>query len=109
MKLLGCFSLAGLLLFSTAINAEVAINLSKCGSLDTETFKTIAKTAMSRRHWQVEEESANSIIGGLKDYKAEITMENPTKIVIRFLPGFAHRKENWLWNLRKDFLDELTR
>ena len=109
MKSLGGFLLGGLLFFSTAANAEVTINLSKCSSLNTETFKSAAKAAMSRRHWQVEEESSNSITGVLKRYKAKITMESPTKIVIRFLPGFSYKKENWLKNLKKDILDELTR
>ena len=109
MKSLGGCLLGCLLFFSTAANAEVAINLSKCSNLNTDTFKSAAKAAMSRRHWQVEEESSNSVTGAYKRYKAEITMESPTKIVIRFLPGFAHKKENWLKNLKKDILDELTK
>ncbi len=109
MKSLGGFLLGCLLFFSTAANAEVAINLSKCSNLNTATFKSAAKAAMSRRNWQVEKESSNSITGTLKGYKVKITMKNPTKIVIRFLPGFSNKKENWLKNLRKDILDELTR
>lgn len=110
MKILPYCLLTLFLFLPSGVQAEVTINLSKCKKMTPAVFKAAAKNALSRRRWVQEKETSNSVSGVYKNrIKSKITMVSSTKIVISFVPGFEHKKDFYLWNLKKDFLDELTR
>lgn len=79
---------------------EVTINW--CKDLTTERFHRAALEALHKRHYAIEKDTPNSLIGAQKKYKVEITMDTPGRIAIRWVPGFSYEKNNWLDNLTRD-------
>ncbi len=86
---------------------EAVINLGGCKGLTADVFKAMAKKALAKRKYQIEEETGNSVIGALKAYKVEIIMVSPERIVVRFKPGYSASKDQWLRNLKTDLLWEI--
>lgn len=87
-------------LATTSRPGEVTINW--CKDLTTEKFHRAALGALHKRHYAIEKDTPTSLIGAQKKYKVEITMQTPGQIVTRWVPGFGHRKNNWLDNLTRD-------
>lgn len=73
-----------------------------CKDLTTEKFHKAALAALLKRHYSVEKDTPTSLVGAQKKYKVEITMDTPGRIVIRWVPGFGYKKNNWLDNLTRD-------
>lgn len=78
------------------------VTLNWCNDLTTERFHSIALGALHMRHYALEKDTPSSLIGAQKKYKVEITMEAPGRIVIRWVPGYGYKKNNWLDNLTRD-------
>ena len=89
--------------------APVVYELRK--PITEEKFQRVARRAYDRRQWTVTE--INGKLAGAtferkgKVYKAEMELKTDT-IVIRFLPGFADVRQNYLSNLRYEVEFELT-
>ncbi len=75
-----------------------------------EMFKIAAARALARRGWQITSNENNRLVGTLtKDttYKAAVAFNAPM-IIISYEKGYGSPKQNWLLNLRKDLLVELS-
>ncbi len=81
-------------------SGEVTINW--CNDLTTDWFHRVAVGALHRRHYRIEQVAPNGVIGRIKDLKVDITMEKPGRIVIKWVPGYAYHKDNYLNNLFED-------
>lgn len=79
---------------------EVKINW--CKDLTTEKFHKAALAALLKRHYTVEKDTPNSLVGAQKKYKVEIVMDAPGHIAVRWVPGYGYKKNNWLDNLTRD-------
>jgi hypothetical protein len=73
-----------------------------CKDLTTEKFHKAALAALLKRHYSVEKDTPTSLVGAQKKYKVEITMDQPGRINVRWVPGFGYKKNNWLDNLTRD-------
>lgn len=79
-----------------------AVTINWCGDLTTDWFHRIAVGALHRRNYRIEADTPNGVIGRIKDLKVDITMEKPGRIVIKWVPGYAYHKDNYLNNLFED-------
>ncbi len=104
MKVLTSCLLGSLLFLANQVYAEQTINLAACRGLTVEDFHAVAKYALNKRRYQIEEDTGDTLTGAQKIYKVEIAMTSPEQIVIRWKPGFGYKKDNWLISLKKDVL-----
>jgi len=73
-----------------------------CKDLTVDEFHKAAKWAFNKRVFVIEEDTPSSLTGVRKGKKVEIAMTTPGHIVIRWVPGFGHKKDNWLKSLWRD-------
>ena len=107
MKTLAGSLLAVLLSFSVGAQ-EGSSDIDYCNDLTVDDFNAAAKWSFQKRKYQIEEDSSSSLTGGQRGKKVEIAMTNPGHIVIRWVPGFGHTKDDWLRNLKHDMLWKLA-
>jgi hypothetical protein len=79
---------------------EVTINW--CDDLTTDWFHRVAVGVLHRRHYKIEVDSPNGVIARIKELKVDITIEKTGRIVIKWVPGYAYHKDNYLNNLFED-------
>ncbi len=108
MKALATCLLGCLLLVATEAYAVQQVSVKGCKEFDVDKFNRVARAAFANRKYFIEKDEGQSLIGAQKKYKVEIVLTSPDLIEIRWVPGFAHKKENWLLNLRKDILGYLV-
>lgn len=78
------------------------VTISWCKDLTTDRFHNVALRALQNRKYDIEKDTPSSLIGAQKKYKVEIIMETRGRIVIRWVPGYGYKKNNWLDNLTRD-------
>ena len=91
--------------------ATTSITLDLAGkTLSADQFQQAATRALARRHWKLESQDAQSVVGVLlrknRLYKAKIEREAGV-IVFAYVPGYGMSKTNYLLNLRRDMSFEL--
>ena len=79
-----------------------ALTINWCKDLSSDRFTAAARWAFRNRGYQIQKDTPTSLIGALEGKKVEITMATPGDIVIRWVPGFGYKKDNWLENLWRD-------
>jgi hypothetical protein len=97
--------------------APAAITIDvRANKLTPEAFRLIASRALLQRNWRILESEPTRVVGTLTkhsrleerdiEYRSEIVFADE-QITIRYVPGYAPEKINWLRNLEKDILIEL--
>jgi len=107
MKTLAGSLLAVLLSISVGAQAGSSF-INYCKDLTADEFHAAAKWSFQRRKYQIEKDTPSSLIGGQRGKKVEIAMTDPGQIVIQWVTGFGHTKDDWLVNLREDMLQKLA-
>ena len=89
----------------TSVGAQAGDwTIGYCKDLSADRFTAAARWAFRSREYQIEKDTPTSLIGILKGKKVEITMTAPGYIVIRWVPGFGYKKDDWFENLSRDML-----
>jgi hypothetical protein len=68
----------------------------------------LAMRAFENRGYNIEQDTPTLIVGEQDDLKVEILIQPDNYIVIRWMEGFGHRRDQWLRNLKTDILWELA-
>ena len=100
------FGLAILAVGVPAHAADQVINLSKF-EVSTEYLHELAEYALTRRRYNIEENTPTMIVGEQDNLRVEMLIE-PKKITIRWKEGFGHPKDQWLRSLKTDVLWRLA-
>ena len=101
-------ALVGLSAFAMPAHAaDQIINLSECEALTTEALHEIAMYSLSKRRYNIEENTPTMVVGEQDDLKVEILIQ-PRQVVIRWKEGFGNKKDQWLRNLKTDVLWRLA-
>ncbi len=72
-----------------------------------EQLREMAEYALTRRRYNIEENTPTLVVGEQDDKRVEIVIE-PTQVVIRWKEGFGHKNDQWLRNLKTDVLWRLA-
>ncbi len=108
-KMLAVLSYIGALsLPATAMSADQLINLPVCDCLSVEDLHGLATYALSKRRYNVEEDTPEMLVGEQDGLKVEILIQSNHEILIRWKEGFGHRRDQWLRNLKTDILWKLA-
>jgi hypothetical protein len=108
MRLLATvLGLAVLAVGAPALAADQIIKLSECEALDPEHLRELAEYALTKRRYNIEENTQALLVGEQDDLRVEILIE-PMQMVIRWKEGFGHKKDQWLRNLKTDVLWRLA-
>jgi hypothetical protein len=100
----GLVILAGLSGLSTAAFADEVINFPSCAAFSAEYLHGLAKFALQKRRYGIEEDTPTTLVGEQDKLKVEMIVE-PSHLVIRWKDGFgSEKKNNWLRNLKTDVL-----
>jgi hypothetical protein len=106
-SLAASLGLMGLVAGSPAFAADQIIKLSECEALGSEQLREIAEFALTKRRYNIEENTAALLVGEQDDLRVEIVIE-PMQMVIRWKEGFGHKNDQWLRNLKTDVLWRLA-
>jgi hypothetical protein len=88
--------------------ADQVIDLSEFEALaSTEILHAAAEYALTRRRYNIEENTATMLVGEQDDLRVEI-MIAPGQVLIRWKEGFGHKNDQWLRNLKTDVLWRLA-
>ena len=100
----GLVIVAGLLGLSVPALADDVIQFPSCAAFSAEYVHGLAKFALQKRGYRIEEDTPTTLVGALKELKVEMVVE-PSRLVIRWKEGFgSEKKDNWLRNLKTDVL-----
>jgi len=102
-----CHGLGVAMLGVPAHAADQIINLPECASLSVEQLHELAEYSLTRRRYDIEENTPTLIVGEQDNLRVEFVLE-PQKITIRWKEGFAHKNDQWLRNLKTDVLWRLA-
>jgi hypothetical protein len=86
--------------------ADQIINLSECEA-SVEQLHEIAEYALTRRRYNIEENTPTLLVGEQDNLRVEIVLE-PQRMTIRWKEGFGYRTDQWLRNLKTDVLWRLA-
>jgi hypothetical protein len=87
--------------------ADQVIKLNECEALTSEELHELAIYALTKRRYNIEDDSPTLLVGEQEGRKVEIVIE-PTTMVVRWKEGFGHTKDQWLRNLKTDILWRLA-
>lgn len=90
-----------------ALGADQIIKLTECEALTPEQLRELAEYALTRRRYNIEENTPTLLVGEQDDLRVEIVIE-PLQLVIRWKEGFGHKNDQWLRNLKTDVLWRLA-
>ena len=96
-----------LLAGAPAFAADQIIKLPECEALQPERLRELAEYALTKRRYNIEENTATMLVGEQDDLRVEILLE-PMQMVIRWKEGFGHKNDQWLRNLKTDVLWRLA-
>ncbi len=108
MKVLTSCLLGSLLFLANQMSAADEIINLHCRSLTEAEFTAIGEQVFTRRRYQIERYTGDTVMGRLKNRKVVIFLASPEQIVIRWMPGFSGRTNQWLRNLKTDILWKLA-
>ena len=104
MKVLTSCLLGSLLFLANQVYAaEQTINLTACRGLTIDEFNAAAKWAFSKRRYQIEEDTGDTLSGKYKKFKVEVAMTSPEQIVVRW-KGTPAKSDTYLRNLKASIL-----
>ena len=83
MKVLTSCLLGSLRFLFVSAHAVQTIKLTMCRGLTVDNFSAVAKWALFKRRYNIEEDAGDRLTGALKKYKVEIVMTGPEQIVVR--------------------------
>ena len=96
--------LAGIIgLAGPAHAADQVIKLPDCTAFSVDYLHDLAKYALQKRRYGIEEDTPTLLVGEQDRYKVEIVIQ-PSSLVIRWKEGFENKKDQWLRNLKTDVL-----
>lgn len=108
MRLLAAsLGLAVVTVGAPAFAADQIIKLPECEALGPEQLREMAEYALTRRRYNIEENTTALLVGEQDDLRVEIVIE-PMQMVIRWKEGFGSSKDQWLRNLKTDVLWRLA-
>jgi hypothetical protein len=88
--------------------ADQIIDLAEFEALaSAELLRAAAEYALTRRRYNIEENTTTMLVGEQDDLRVEIVIA-PGRVVIRWKVGFAHKNDQWLRNLKTDVLWRLA-
>jgi hypothetical protein len=88
--------------------ADQVIDLSEFEALaSAEILHAAAEYALTRRRYNIEENTATMLVGEQDDLRVEIMLA-PGRVLIRWKEGFGHKNDQWLRNLKTDVLWRLA-
>lgn len=88
--------------------ADQVIDLSEFEALaSAEILHAAAEYALTRRRYNIEENTATMLVGEQDDLRVEIVVA-PGRVLIRWKEGFGHKNDQWLRNLKTDVLWRLA-
>ena len=87
--------------------ADQIIDLSEIPGISAEALHELAEYALSRRRYNIEENTRTLIVGEQDNLRVEILIE-PPRITIRWKEGFGHESDRWLRNIKADMLWRLA-
>ena len=88
--------------------ADQIIDLTEFeAAASAELLRSAAEYALTRRRYNIEENTATMLVGDQDDLRVEIVIA-PGRVVIRWKEGFAHKNDQWLRNLKTDVLWRLA-
>ena len=87
----------------SAFAADQVIKFPDCSVFTLEYLHDLAKYALQKRRYNIEEDTPKMLVGEHDRLKVEMIIQ-PGRIVIRWKEGFGHSKDNWLRNLKTDVL-----
>jgi hypothetical protein len=88
--------------------ADQIIDLAEFEALaSAELLRAAAEYALTRRRYNIEENTTTMLVGEQDDLRVEIVIA-PGRVVIRWKEGFAHKNDQWLRNLKTDVLWRLA-
>jgi hypothetical protein len=101
-----CIGVGFAALGTSAHAADQVIDLSELQA-SADVLHSAAEYALTRRRYNIEENTATMLVGEQDDLRAEI-MIAPGRVVIRWKEGFGHKNDQWLRNLKTDILWRLA-
>jgi hypothetical protein len=107
MKSLAGIILAVLFSFSVGVQAD-NFEIKYCKDLTKEDFNSAARLSFLKRKYQIEKNTPTSLVGAQRGRKVEIAMPDSGHIVIAWVTGFGYTRDDWLVNLKRDMLWELS-
>ncbi len=110
MKVLTSCLMGSLLFLANQMSAaDETINLH-CRSLTEAEFTDIGTRVLTKRRYEVSHGRCRGLCvkGKLKRYRVNILLVKPDQIVIRWVPGFSGRTDQWLRNLKTDIVWKLA-
>jgi hypothetical protein len=100
----GFVMLAGVLGLSTCALADEVVKFPTCAAFSVEYVHDLAKFALQKRSYHIEEDTPTMLVGEQDKLKVEMLVE-PSRLTIRWKEGFgSEKKANWLRNLKTDVL-----
>ena len=96
-----------LMVGAPAFAADQIIKLSECEALAPEQLREMAEYALTKRRYNIEENTSALVVGEQDDKRVEIVIE-PMQMVIRWKEGFGSKNDQWLRNLKTDVLWRLA-
>jgi hypothetical protein len=88
--------------------ADQIIDLSEFEALASpQLLHAAAEYALTRRRYNIEENTSTMIVGEQDDLRVEIVIA-PGHVLIRWKEGFGHKNDQWLRNLKTDVLWRLA-
>ncbi len=108
MKVLTSCLMGSLLFLANQMSAADEIINLHCRSLTEAEFTDLGTHVLTSRRYYVERYTGDTVTGRLKNRKVEIALTSPEQIVIRWMPGFSGRTNQWLRNLKTDILWKLA-
>lgn len=89
---------------SPAHAADQIINVAQCcATVSAEQWRAMAEYALTKREYNIEENTTSLLVGELEDKRVEIVIE-PGKVVVRWKEGYSARNDLWIRNLKTDML-----
>ena len=99
--------LAVLMVGAPALATDQIIKLSECAALAPEQLREMAEYALTRREYNIEENTSALLVGEQDEKRVEIVIES-MQVVIRWKEGFGSKNDQWLRNLKTDMLWRLA-
>jgi hypothetical protein len=90
-----------------ALAADQIIKLSECEAVTPEQLREMAEYALTRRRYNIEENTSALVVGEQDEKRVEIVIE-PLQMVIRWKEGFGSKNDQLLRNLKTDVLWRLA-
>jgi hypothetical protein len=84
--------------------ADQVINVASCcATVTAEQWRTYAELSLTKREYNIEENTTSLLVGEQDDKRVEVVIE-PGKVTVRWKEGYAGKNDLWIRNLKTDIL-----